>query len=94
MMQNVRDIEFRRTQTEGLALLLEASLIHTFQPRYNVSLRDDKSFPFVKMTGEEFPAVCITRKVETDGARYFGPYTNAKLLRQALKVIRDRKSVV
>ncbi len=88
MMQNVRDIEFRRTQTEGLALLLEASLIHTFQPRYNVSLRDDKSFPFVKMTGEEFPAVCITRKVETDGARYFGPYTNAKLLRQALKVIR------
>ena len=88
MMSNVADIELRLTQTEGLALLLEASLIHKHEPKYNVALRDDKSFPFVKITNEEFPAICITRKVETDGARYFGPYTNAKLLRAALKIIR------
>lgn len=88
MVSNAMDIELRLTQTEGLALLLEAALIHKYEPRYNVALRDDKSFPYVKITDEEFPAVCVTRKVETDSGRYFGPYTNAKLLRQALKVIR------
>jgi len=88
VVSNALDIEFRFTRTEGLALLLEAALIHKYKPRYNVALRDDKSFPFVKITDEEFPAVCITRQVETDRARYFGPYTNSKLLRQALKVIR------
>lgn len=88
MVSNAVDIELRLTQTEGLALLLEAALIHKYEPRYNVALRDDKSFPYVKITDEEFPAVCVTRKVGTDSGRYFGPYTNAKLLRQALKVIR------
>ena len=88
MISNALDIECRLTQTEGLALLLEAALIHKYEPRYNVVLRDDKSFPFVKITDEEFPAVCMTRKVGTDTGRYFGPYTNAKLLRQALKVVR------
>jgi excinuclease ABC subunit C len=88
MVSNVADVELRLTQTEGLALLLEASLIHKFEPKYNIALRDDKSFPFVKITNEEFPVICITRKVETDGAHYFGPYTNAKLLRAALKIIR------
>jgi len=88
MISNALDIECRLTQTEGLALLLEAALIHKYEPRYNVALRDDKSFPFVKISDEEFPAVCMTRKVGTDTGRYFGPYTNAKLLRQALKVVR------
>ena len=88
MISNALDIECRLTQTEGLALLLEAALIHKYEPRYNVVLRDDKSFPFVKISDEEFPAVCMTRKVGTDTGRYFGPYTNAKLLRQALKVVR------
>lgn len=88
LMSNVRDIEYRLTQTESLALLLEASLIHKFKPKYNVSQRDDKSFPFVKITNEGFPAICITRKKEQDHARYFGPYTSAGLLREALKIIR------
>jgi len=88
LMSNVSDIEFRLTPTESLALLLEASLIHKYEPKYNVSLRDDKSFPLVKITNEEFPVVCITRKIENDGARYFGPYTSAWLLREALKIIR------
>ena len=88
LMSHVRDIEYKVCKNESLALLLEASLIHQYKPKYNVSLRDDKSFPFVKITNEEFPAVYITRKKETDGARYIGPYTNVKLLRQALKIIR------
>lgn len=90
LMSNAADIEYRLTPTESLALLLEASLIQKYEPKYNVSLRDDKSFPLVKITNEEFPAVCITRKKEDDGATYFGPYTSAWLLREALKIIRKR----
>ncbi|MCX5703911.1 MAG: GIY-YIG nuclease family protein [Candidatus Omnitrophica bacterium] len=88
LMSNVSDMEYRLTPGESLALLLEASLVHQYQPKYNVSLRDDKSFPSVKITHEEFPAVYITRKKEADGAGYLGPYTDVKLLRQALKIIR------
>ncbi|PIP20125.1 MAG: excinuclease ABC subunit C [Candidatus Omnitrophica bacterium CG23_combo_of_CG06-09_8_20_14_all_40_11] len=88
LMSNVYDIEYQLCQNESLALLLEASLVHKYKPKYNVSLRDDKSFPVVKITNEEFPAIYITRKRIADGSRYFGPYTNAKLLKVALKIIR------
>jgi excinuclease ABC subunit C len=88
MMENVADIEYRLTPAESLALILESSLVHRHRPRYNVMLRDDKSFPLVKITADEFPGVCITRKRAPDGSRYFGPYPNAKLLREALKIIR------
>ena len=90
LMSHVSGIEYKLTPTESLALLLEASLIHKYEPKYNVSLRDDKSFPLVKITNEEFPVVCITRKKEDDGAAYFGPYTSAWLLKEALKIIRKR----
>jgi excinuclease ABC subunit C len=88
MFSRVRDIEYILAPTESLALLLESNLIHKYKPRYNISLRDDKSFPFVKITNEEFPVVCITRRKEANGSRYFGPYTDVKLLRHALKIIR------
>ncbi|MDD4894372.1 MAG: excinuclease ABC subunit UvrC [Candidatus Omnitrophica bacterium] len=88
MVSKVADIEYKLCQTESLALLLEASLIHKFKPRYNVSLRDDKSYPLVKITNEDFPTVCITRKRAADGSQYFGPYTSAGLLREALRIIR------
>src|SRR3989339_1470957 len=88
LMANVVDIEYRATATESMALLLEASLIKEHKPKYNVSLRDDKSFPLVKITNEEFPAIYVTRKREDDGAQYFGPYISAALLREALKIIR------
>lgn len=88
LMSYVSDIEFRTCPSESLALILEAGLIHTHQPKYNTALRDDKSFPLVKMTNEQFPAVSVTRKKEDDGAHYFGPYTNVTLLREALKIIR------
>lgn len=88
LISKVADIELRLAQTESLALLLEAALIHHHKPRYNVSLRDDKSFPMVKITDEEFPQICITRKKVDDGARYFGPYLSGVLLKDALKIIR------
>ncbi|MFA5177068.1 MAG: excinuclease ABC subunit UvrC [Candidatus Omnitrophota bacterium] len=90
LMSQVGAIAYKLTPTESLALLLEASLIHQYTPKYNVSLRDDKSFPLVKITNEKFPAICITRRREDDGATYFGPYTSAWLLKEALKTIRKR----
>jgi excinuclease ABC subunit C len=90
LMSKVEDIKYRLCPTESMALLLEASLVHEYKPRYNVSLRDDKSFPWVKITNEEFPAIYITRKKEPDGARYLGPFISAKLLKQALRIIRRR----
>ncbi|MEK6727120.1 MAG: GIY-YIG nuclease family protein [Candidatus Omnitrophota bacterium] len=88
LMPNVCDIEYRLCPTESMALLLEASIIHKYKPKYNISLRDDKSFPLVKITNEEFPAICVTRKKEVDGSRYIGPFTSASLLREALRIIR------
>jgi excinuclease ABC subunit C len=88
LLSRVADIEFRLTPTESLALILEASLVRRYRPKYNISLRDDKSFPLVKITDEEFPAVYITRKRSALPGRYFGPYTNAGLLKEALKIIR------
>jgi excinuclease ABC subunit C len=88
LMGNVEDIECRLAPTESLALLLEANLIRKYQPKYNISLPDDKTFPMVKITHEEFPAIFVTRKKEDDKAKYLGPYTSAGLLREALKIIR------
>ncbi len=88
MVSQFADIEYKLCQTESLALILEANLVHKYKPKYNVSLRDDKSFPLVKITNEDFPAVCITRKRINDGSRYFGPYTSAGLLKGALRIIR------
>ena len=88
LMNKVADIELRISPNQAMALLLEASLIHKFKPRYNISLRDDKSFPLVKISGEEFPVISITRKKDDPLSRYLGPYTNAKLLKNALKIIR------
>jgi excinuclease ABC subunit C len=88
LMSRIADVEFKLSPSEAMALLLEADLIHKFRPRYNISLRDDKSFPFVKISNEEYPSIYITRKQEDPAGRYLGPYTNAKLLREALKIIR------
>lgn len=88
LVSNVYDIEYRVCANETLALLLEASLVHQYKPKYNVSLRDDKSFPLVKITNEEFPAIYITRKKEDGGGRYLGPFTSAKMLKAALRIIR------
>ena len=77
MVSNVADFEYIITDTEFEALVLECSLIKKYRPKYNVLLKDDKSYPFIKVTREEYPRILLARKIEDDGARYFGPYLNS-----------------
>jgi excinuclease ABC subunit C len=88
LMAKVAEVEFRLAANEAMALLLEFKLIHDFNPRYNISLKDDKSFPFVRISQEEFPSIQVTRKKKHVPGRYLGPYTNIRLLKNALKIIR------
>lgn len=89
LVSNVRDVEWLVTPSESEALLFEANLIKEHRPKYNVALRDDKSYPLIKITmAEEYPRVLVGRGRKSDGSLYFGPYTDAKLLRQAVKAIR------
>ena len=94
LVSQIRDIEYITSPSESQAQLLEASLIKKKLPRYNISLKDDKSFPLIRITDERYPIVSICRRKKVSAKEkgksiYFGPYTNAKLLRQALKVIRQ-----
>jgi excinuclease ABC subunit C len=84
----VRDVEARPTASEAEALLLEAQLIKDEKPRYNVIFRDDKSYPMLKVTHEPFPRLMVTRRRLNDGARYFGPYPDAGLMREAVQFLR------
>ena len=76
MVKKISDFETIVTASEVEALILECNLIKKFRPRYNISLKDDKTYPFLKITAEKFPRILITRKKIRDGAKYFGPYTN------------------
>ena len=87
MVKKISDLEFIVTDSEVEALILEANLIKKHKPRYNVNLKDDKSFPYIRITNEDFPRVFPTRKVIRDGSYYFGPYTNVKDMRFALTTL-------
>jgi len=89
MLAKATDIEVIVTDSEVEALILEANLIKELHPRYNVNLKDDKSYPYIVITNEPFPRVFITRRIRRDGSKYFGPYTDVKNVRAALKAIRD-----
>ncbi len=86
LMREVSDLEYVVTQTERDALLLEAALIKKHQPRYNIHLKDDKRYPYIRFTDEPFPRVEIARRVAHDG-RYFGPYTNSDAVRETIKIL-------
>lgn len=89
MVSHIADFEIIMTASEVEALILECNLIKKHRPRYNISLKDDKSYPYVKVTvQEDFPRVFITRRILKDGARYFGPYTNATAVHESLKLLR------
>ncbi|RKY48113.1 MAG: excinuclease ABC subunit C [Candidatus Neomarinimicrobiota bacterium] len=87
LVSKVNDVEFFVTNSEVEALILENTLIKKHKPRYNVCLRDDKTYPYIKITNEDFPRVFITRRVIDDGSKYFGPYTDVKSLRNTLRII-------
>lgn len=87
MMERASDVEVIETQTEVDALLLEARLVRERKPRYNTELKDDKSFPLLKLTSDRFPRLVVTRNRTDLKALYYGPYTDAKLLREAVRII-------
>ena len=87
MMAKVSDFDYIVTGTEVEALILESNLIKAYQPRYNIDLRDDKSYPYLKITAEKFPRLCIVREKKDKVSRYYGPYAEVGLLRETIKVI-------
>ncbi len=89
MVDKIADVELIVTDSEIEALILEANLIKKLKPRYNVVLKDDKSYPYIVITNEPFPRVFVTRKIIRDGSHYFGPYADVKTMRFALKTVRD-----
>ena len=85
----IADLDTIVVPSEAHALILEANLIKEYRPRFNIALRDDKSYPYIKVTVQEpFPRVYVTRRLEDDGARYFGPYTDVGAMRRALNVVK------
>src|SRR4030042_4125176 len=89
MVEKIADIETIVTDTEKEAFILENNLIKAHHPHYNIKLRDEKTYPLLKLSlGEEFPTLCIVRRAKKDGSLYFGPYPSATSLRETLKLIR------
>jgi excinuclease ABC subunit C len=87
MIKRIANVEWIIVRSNVEALLTEANMIKEVQPKYNVVLKDDKSFPFIRITNEPYPQVLLTRKIEKDGSKYFGPYTDVKNLRYSLKAL-------
>lgn len=96
LVEAVKDIDYISTASEAEALILEASLIKQYQPKFNVELRDDKSYPFIEITKEAFPRIAVVRpnfkqhkkEPANKSSKYYGPYVNPKLIRAALAIIR------
>jgi len=89
MISLIKDVEIINTDSEVESLILEMNMIKQLKPRYNVNLKDDKSFPYIVITNEPFPRVFPTRKRRNDGSKYFGPYTDVGTMRFSLKMLRD-----
>ena len=87
MMKNIHDLDWIVVDNEVEALLTEANLIKEYTPRYNVLMKDDKSYPYIQITNEPFPQVLLVRKIKKDGSKYYGPFTDSRRLRAILKVL-------
>src|SRR5690349_20384143 len=89
LMRQAADVDTIVVPSEAHALILENNLIKEYRPRFNIALRDDKSYPYIKVTVQEsFPRVLVTRRLTDDGGRYFGPYTDVGAMRRALNVVK------
>ena len=89
VIDRIADIEVTEVDSVSEALLLEANLIKRFKPRFNVRLKDDKSYPYIKVTlADDFPRVERTRKLVNDGSRYFGPYASATSVDESMNLVR------
>ncbi len=88
LVSEIADLEYIVTDSEVEALILESTLVKRNQPRYNINLKDDKSFPYLKLTvNESYPRIFITRRIKKDGALYYGPFLPASYARQTLKLV-------
>ncbi|MEX2584323.1 MAG: excinuclease ABC subunit UvrC [Gemmatimonadota bacterium] len=89
LVRRIVDFDTMVVDSEAEALILENNLIKEYRPRFNIQLRDDKSYPYIKVTtAEPFPRVFVTRRLAKDGSRYFGPYTDVRRMRQVLEVVK------
>ena len=88
LVKKINDIKHTIVDTEEEALLLENNLIKKYRPKYNVLLKDDKTYPWICIKNEEFPRIFLTRRVIKDGSQYFGPYTSVRLVRNILDMLR------
>ncbi|HEY2916659.1 MAG TPA: excinuclease ABC subunit UvrC [Candidatus Limnocylindrales bacterium] len=89
VIDRVAEVDYTITDSVSEALLLEGNLVKRFQPQYNVRLKDDKSYPYIKVTlGDDFPRIERTRKLPNDGSRYFGPYASASSVDEAMNLVR------
>lgn len=88
MVSHIDEFEYIVTDSEMEALILENNLIKEYKPPYNILLRDDKTYPYIKITiSEDYPRVTKTRRIEKDGAKYFGPYSNAFIVNDIIEII-------
>lgn len=87
LVGEIRHFEFIVTSSETESLLLELNLIKQYQPRYNILLKDDKSYPFIKITKEKYPRLLVTRTVKQGTGKYFGPYPNAYSAQETKKLL-------
>ncbi|TFG88668.1 MAG: excinuclease ABC subunit UvrC, partial [Candidatus Atribacteria bacterium] len=90
LVDSIESIEYMATENEIEALVLECTLIKEYKPKYNVRLKDDKKYPFLKLTrNEKFPRLVLTRRIQNDGSEYFGPYTDVTAVRKTLKLLQS-----
>jgi len=87
LMKNARKVDYVVTRTEVEALILECNLIKEYRPRYNIRLRDDKKYPYLRITVDRFPRVFVTRTLVHDGSEYFGPYSDVGAMRRTLALL-------
>src|ERR1700752_1160284 len=87
LISEARDVDYILVDNEKEALALENNLIKQYKPRFNILLRDDKTYPYVKLTNERFPRVFVTRRLKKDGAKYFGPYFPGNLAHRIVDII-------
>ncbi len=88
MVSHIADVDVLVTPSEKEALILESNLVKEYKPRYNINLKDDKRYPYIKITSETFPRMLVVRRVSDDNAKYFGPYTSSTAMRRTIRLIR------
>ncbi|MDO5760215.1 MAG: excinuclease ABC subunit UvrC [Bacteroidota bacterium] len=89
LVRKIADIKFIHVSSETEALLMENNLIKKYKPKYNIMLKDDKTYPWIRITNEEYPRIFTTRNLIKDGSQYYGPYPNGKIIRELMDLIRS-----